>query len=115
MRDSIPSRAQGASSSPSNDGAPSQRFQAALAIAAEQRQRRIRSELEPSITGAFSDGEGQDGFLPAAQAAAVMGVSEPELAQLAARGLLEYRDYGGGLVWVRPAIVSVAAVRDERP
>jgi hypothetical protein len=52
-----------------------------------------------------------EGFLSPKDAAAAMGVSELDLARNVRRGLLEYR-LSGDSVLVRPAVVSVLAVRD---
>jgi hypothetical protein len=41
-----------------------------------------------------------------------MGVGEDALADLARRGLLEWAAVGGA-VWVRPAVVSLVAVRSK--
>lgn len=50
-----------------------------------------------------------DGFLPLAEAAKTLGLSEAETLDVCARGLVEGDDRGGFL-YVRPAIVSVLGV-----
>ena len=62
---------------------------------------------------ARSQSVGIDGFLPPKEAAKAMGVSVDELLSLVDRGHLEARDVGWGFVHVRPAVVSVLAVREE--
>lgn len=55
-----------------------------------------------------------EGFMPVEQAATAMGTSVPELRRLVADGRLEGRLVRGAVL-VRPAIVTVMRVRDERP
>ena len=51
--------------------------------------------------------------MPQHRAAEAMGLTERQLGDLVARGLLEVRSVGSSLL-VRPAIVSVLGVADER-
>lgn len=54
---------------------------------------------------------GARGYLPLADAAEQMGLSEDETVERVGRGLLEALDAGGALL-VRPAIVSTLAVTE---
>ncbi len=93
-------------------------FELALAEAGSERQSRILRSLEEerlarTASTALLDRYGdRRGFLPLAWAAEYMRVSQAEIERLAAEGKLEaYTD--GATVYVRPAIVTVAAVRQE--
>lgn len=55
----------------------------------------------------------RDGFMPLEQAARAMAVSEDEVAEMAARGIL-LAEMRGATLFVQPAIVSVTAVEDVR-
>lgn len=57
-------------------------------------------------------GDRYGGFLPPSEAAKAMAMDVLEVARLARSGMLEWREVGGE-VWIRPAAVSVLAVRDE--
>lgn len=58
-------------------------------------------------------GDPHDGFLTPDRAAAVMGVSEADVHALAGRGMLDSTRIGGRLL-IRPAVLSVLAVREVR-
>lgn len=55
----------------------------------------------------------RDGFLPLSEAAKQMGMTEAEVLDLAAQGVLETRE-AGLYLHVRPALVSILAVRQDR-
>jgi hypothetical protein len=57
--------------------------------------------------------DGVDGFLTVEKAAARMGVTEAELVAMVNCGQLEARELDGETL-VRPAVVRVLAVREER-
>jgi hypothetical protein len=74
-----------------------------LADLAERRQRRR--------TIAASQAADDDGYMPPADAATVMQMTEQQVVELAAAGFLEYRP-GRRAVLIRPAVVSILAVRE---
>ena len=61
---------------------------------------------------ARSQSVGIDGYLPPEEAAKVQGVPVEVLLSFVDRGYLEARDVGWGIVYVRPAVVSVLGVRE---
>jgi hypothetical protein len=75
-----------------------------LADLAERRQRRR--------TLAASQAADDDGYMPPKDAATVMQMTEQQVVELAAAGFLEYRPGGRATVLIRPAVVSILAVRE---
>jgi hypothetical protein len=85
-------------------------FDALIERHERERHASILSSLPPRRRGDRADR--WDGFLPVARAAAVMGVSEVEVVEMAGRGLLEQRDVDGK-VFIRPAVVTVLGVSER--
>lgn len=104
---------------PGQDGASASLFSGLLREHEDERHRRIvdrlptSGDLLPSRNPAGWRAEdftgAGDGFVPIANAAATLGLSEGETLEMCMRGLLEAEERGGS-VHVRPAIVSVLAV-----
>jgi hypothetical protein len=89
-------------------------FELELAEAAEQRHARIRArtplESKPAVD-CFSAYE-IDGYLPVRMAAEAAGVSAAEAVELVASGAWTSTVLGG-LIYARPAIVSMTAVETK--
>jgi hypothetical protein len=54
----------------------------------------------------------RDGYMPPRDAAAAMSMTTEQVTELAAAGFLEYRPDGATIV-IRPAVVSILAVRGD--
>lgn len=93
---------------------PRRDFTAALYAAEAERHRSILDQQDAGIPRnppGFSiddDAPGNNGFVPFAEAARRMGLSEDETLLLCERSLLEAYS-GGSVLYVRPAIVSMLA------
>jgi hypothetical protein len=59
-----------------------------------------------------SDTESIDGYRPPKRSAERMSLTEAETIEMARVGLLEWAEVGGE-VWIRPAAVSVLAIRED--
>jgi len=92
---------------PSPPSAGATGFEQQLEQHTHEREQRIRASLPPTESRHDDDdGYAIDGFLPVPLAAEQMSMSETDLAEQVRRGLLEWTEIGG-LIYVRPAIVTV--------